>query len=338
MAGLCVHQKSDASAKYTSSHPTRPTPQEYSDDGIPCTSLVDAVFNKTLNPSEILQQVRCNLSLISASDIHYDPACPGPGLTIPLAISSACIHGISRLVKNPKTIRPPILNQAIDLWPRLLPWIMLFFNQVMLRRPESSIDTTDTESKSDALLIFSRTGAISGLVLSSFMLNLPSILHNSQDTISCAARVWIVASEHRLVCLSELMPVFFVRDGLLTKILVQTVKQELSVTRVTLVLSRLIRSIDCVDIAWDVIRDDLAMVRALSEDPSLGLSFRLVNSTPWMCYILSRVVKAPTRFLEEDGTVLDSSSAKAYPIPAVFVTVFPDKAIHGPFHDPVASP
>ncbi|PBK79517.1 hypothetical protein ARMGADRAFT_134241 [Armillaria gallica] len=283
----------------TRRHTQRGRRQEYSDDDIPCTALVDAAFNKALNPSEILQQVRRNLSLISVSDIHYDPACPGPGLTVPLATSSACIHGISRLVKDSKTIRPHILNQVIDLWLRLLPWIMFFFNQVVLRRPELFIDTA-TESKPDALLTFSRTGTISGLVLSSFMLKLPSILHDSQDMISCVARVWIVSSGHRLVSLSELMPVFFVRDEPLTKILVQTVKQELSVTRVTLVLSRLIRDIDCVDIAWDVIRDDLEMVRVLSEDPSLGLSFCLAKSTPWVCYILSRAVEAPTRFLEEE--------------------------------------
>ncbi len=74
-------------------------------------------------------------------------------------------------------------NQVIDLWPRLLPWIMPFFNQVVLRRPELLTETSDE----DVLLNFSKTGACSGLILSSFMLDLPSILHNSQDVISCLA-------------------------------------------------------------------------------------------------------------------------------------------------------
>ncbi|KAK0452456.1 hypothetical protein EV421DRAFT_1769027 [Armillaria borealis] len=132
------------------------------------------------------------------------------------------------------------------------------------------------------------------------MLKLPSILHDSQDVISCVAQVWIVSSEHRLVCLSELMPAFFVGSEALTNILVQTVKQELPVTRLTSVLSRLIRGIDCMDIAWDAIRDDLTVVRVLSEGPSLGLSFRLAQSTPWVCYILSRTVEAPVQILEEE--------------------------------------
>ncbi len=69
---------------------------------------------------------------------------------------------------------------------------MFFFNQVVLRRPELLTETFDE----DMLLTFSKTGACSGLILSSFMLDLPSILHNSQDVISCVAQVWIVSSEY----------------------------------------------------------------------------------------------------------------------------------------------
>ncbi|KAK0449721.1 uncharacterized protein EV420DRAFT_761406 [Desarmillaria tabescens] len=272
--------------------------QDYSDDSFPCKDLIEAVFKKTINPSLVLHQVRRNIALISAEDIHYDPASVSEKefkeLMIPFATSSACIHGIKRLVyADPQTIKPHILNQAMDLWPRLLPWIMVFFNQVVLRRPELFNDVE--KSDPDMLLTYSRTGAISGLALSSVMLRLPnpSILHNSQNIMSCVAHVWIVASEHRLVCLSELVIPFFEGNKALTKMLVQIVKQELPVTRLTSVLSRLIRDIDCVDIAWDVIRDDLSVVRVLSdEDSSLGLSFRLAKSTPWMCYILSRAVEA----------------------------------------------
>ncbi|SJL16214.1 uncharacterized protein ARMOST_19733 [Armillaria ostoyae] len=271
--------------------------QDYSDDSFPCKDLMEAVFNKTINPSLVLHQVRRNIALISAEDIHYDPASVSEKefgeLMIPLAASSACIHGIKRLVyADPKTIKPLVLNQAMDLWPRLLPWILFFFNQVVLRRPElfnSDIEESDT----DMLLTFSRTGATSGLALSSVMLRLPSILHNSQDIMSCVAHVWIVASEHRLACLSELMLPFFASNEALTKMLVQTVKQELPVPRLTSVLSRLICDIDCMDIPWDVIRDDVSMMSVLlDEDSSLGLSFRLAKSTPWLCYILSRAVEA----------------------------------------------
>ncbi len=258
---------------------------------------MDAVFNKKINPSLVLNQVRRNIALISAEDIHYDPASVSEKefgeLMIPLAASSACIHGIKELVyADPKTIKPHVLNQAMDLWPRLLPWIMFFFNQVVLRRPEL-FDDDNEEPDTDMLLTFSRTGVVSGLALSSVMLRLPSILHNSQDIMTCVAHVWIVASEHRLVCLFELMLPFFASNKALTKMLVQTAKQELPMPRLTSVLSRLICDIDCVEIPWKVIRDDLSMVRVLSdEDSSLGLSFRLAKLTPWMCYILSRAIEA----------------------------------------------
>ncbi|PBK68926.1 hypothetical protein ARMSODRAFT_958046 [Armillaria solidipes] len=276
--------------------------QEYSDESFPCNDLIKVAFHETLKPSEILHQVRRNLSLISALDIHYDPAHPLPEeeseeLAVTLGASSACIHGIKRLVDaDPKTIKPRILNQVIDLWPRLLPWIMLFFNQVVLRRPELLAETSDE----DMLLTFSRTGACSGLILSSFMLDLPSILHNSQDIISCVAQVWIVSSEYRLPFLSELMPLFFARNGTLTKILVQTVKQEIPVARLTSVLSRLIRNIDSMDIAWDIMKGDMVMMQVFSEDPSLGLSFRLAKSTPWMCYILCRLFEGPVQNIEDE--------------------------------------
>ncbi|KAK0192068.1 hypothetical protein F5146DRAFT_488955 [Armillaria mellea] len=270
--------------------------QDFSDDSFPSKDLINAVFSKTINPSLILNQVRCNIALISAEGIHYDPASVSEEdfgeLMIPLATSSACIHGIKVLVyADPKTIKPHILSQAMDLWPRLLPWIMFFFNQVVLRRPE--LFDGNEEPDTNMLLTFSRTGVVSGLALSSVMLRLPSMLHDSQDIMTCVAHVWIVASEHKLVSLSELMLPFFASNNALTKMLVQTVKQELPVPRLTSVLSRLVCDIDCVDIPWDVIKDDLSMVRALSdEDSSLGLTFRLAKSTPWMCYILSRAIEA----------------------------------------------
>ncbi|PBK80195.1 hypothetical protein ARMGADRAFT_81618 [Armillaria gallica] len=67
--------------------------QERSDDSFPCKDLFDAVLDKNLNPSEILHQVRRNLSLISASDIHYDPACSlseeeFDELSVPIAVES----------------------------------------------------------------------------------------------------------------------------------------------------------------------------------------------------------------------------------------------------------
>ncbi|KAK0215636.1 hypothetical protein IW262DRAFT_1299877 [Armillaria fumosa] len=220
--------------------------QDYSDDGFPCKDLIDAVVSKTINPSLVLHEVIHNIALISAEDIHYDPASVSEQefgeLIIPLAASSACIHGIRRLVDaDPQTLD---LQHAIDLWPRLLPWIMFFFNQVVLRRPEL-FNSYNEELDTDMLLEFSRTGAISGLALSSVMLGLPSILHNSPDIMSCVAHMWIVVSEHRL-------------EGL-TKMLVQTVKQERPVPRLTSVLSRLIGDNDCVNIPWDVIRDDLSI-------------------------------------------------------------------------------
>ncbi len=96
------------------------------------------------------------------------------------------------------------------------------------------------------------------------------------------------------------MPLFFARNGTLTKILVQTVKQEIPVARLTSVLSRLIRNIDCVDIAWDIIKCDMVMMQVFSEDPSLGLSFRLAKSTSWMCYILCRIFEGPVQNIEDE--------------------------------------
>ncbi len=90
--------------------------QEYSNDSFPCKDLIEVAFHETLKPSEILHQVRRNLSLISALDIHYDPARPVPEeeleeLAVTLGASSACIHGIKRLVDaDPKTIKPHILK------------------------------------------------------------------------------------------------------------------------------------------------------------------------------------------------------------------------------------
>ncbi|KAK0452463.1 hypothetical protein EV421DRAFT_903510 [Armillaria borealis] len=257
--------------------------------------LINAAFKDPLNSSEILTQVRRSLSQNSPPHIPFDSKCrlPQPELhelAISLVASSACIRGICRIVVNGlESISPHILHRIIDLWPRLLPRIVYFLKAV-LKEPESFVKLP---KQMDTLLSYAAAAVCDGVTLSSLMLRLPSILRQSQNLISCLAQVWIVSLENRLSFISFNMPTFFMHEKSLLNVFAATIKQEIPVQRLTSVISRLVRDVDCIDIDWAAIKDGAILLRTLSNDPSLGLSLRLAKLIPWMCYVVWRVVDTP---------------------------------------------
>ncbi len=130
------------------------------------------------------------------------------------------------------------------------------------------------------------------------MLKAPNVLRQSQDLISCLAQVWIVSLETRLPFLSFTMPTFLMHEESLIKVFVATIKQEIPVQRLTSVISRLVRDVDCIDIDWAAIKDGAILLRTLSSDDSLGLSLRLAKLIPWLCYVVWRVVETPRPNIE----------------------------------------
>ncbi|KAK0192836.1 hypothetical protein F5146DRAFT_520848 [Armillaria mellea] len=257
--------------------------------------LINAAFKDQLNSSEILPQVRRSLSQNSPPHIPFDSKCrlPRPELhelVISLVASSACVRGICRIVVNGvDSISHHTLHRIIDLWPRLLPRIV-YFLKALLKEPESFVKFP---KQMNTLLSYAIAGACDSVSLSSIMLTHPSILRQSQGLISCVAQVWIASLENRLSFISFIMPTFFMHEKSLIDIFAATIKQEIPIQRLTSVISRLVRDVDCVDINWAAIKDGAILLRTLSNDPSLGLSLRLAKLIPCMCYVVWRIVETP---------------------------------------------